>query len=616
MPSVSAIRPTRPVFPVAVTLLSLALTGLFLAGGARAADTESPVDWQSWSPAVFEQAAKEDKLVLLDLGAVWCHWCHVMDRETYANPDVAAYLAQHYVAVKVDQDRRPDLANRFRDYGWPATIVFNAGGTEIVKRAGYIPPDKFMRLLTAIVADPSPEAATRTDTVDEFVGSPLLTEAVRDELLDMHERSYDWDNGGLDLAQKFLDRDSVEYALREAWQGDEREARKARQTLDASYNLIDPVWGGIYQYSTGGDWHYPHFEKIMTSQAGYLRIYALAYAQWQDPDDLRAARSTIDYLNTFLSGPDGAFYTSQDADVVPGQHSAGYFEKDDEARRQEGIPRVDTHRYARENGWAIEALTRFHDATGDTAALDRARQAARWVLAERRLPGGGFRHDAEDPAGPYLGDSLAMGRACLSLYRSTAERPWLDCATGAAGFIDRHFRQDGAGFITSVAEPGVPVAPAARIEENISVTRFANLLHHYTGDTAWRALAEHGMRYLATPAIATARVEEAGILLADQELARAPRHFTIVGAKDDPQARALYRLALAEPGDYKRIEWWDREEGPLPNPDVQYPATDRAAAYVCTDKRCSLPAFNGDRYAAVIARLTHPSESSDRPPED
>ena len=94
--------------------ITLLLATLIPIGGAQAADTDGPVDWHSWSPAVFERAAEEDKLVLLDLGAVWCHWCHVMDRETYANPDVAAYLAEHYVAVKVDQDRRPDLANRFR----------------------------------------------------------------------------------------------------------------------------------------------------------------------------------------------------------------------------------------------------------------------------------------------------------------------------------------------------------------------------------------------------------------------------------------------------------------------------------------------------------------------
>ena len=108
-------------------------------------------------------------------------------------------------------------------------------------------------------------------------------------------------------------------------------------------------------------------------------------------------------------------------------------------------------------------------------------------------------------------------------------------------------------------------------------------------------------------------MEGAGILLADQELAKAPRHLTIVGAKDDPTARALYRLALAEPGDYKRVEWWDRKEGPLPNPDVQYPATERTAAYVCTDSRCSLPAFDRDSYTAMIVRLTHTPETQDDP---
>ena len=149
-----------------------------------------------------------------------------------------------------------------------------------------------------------------------------------------------------------------------------------------------------------------------------------------------------------------------------------------------------------------------------------------------------------------------------------------------------------------------PINPLPNIDENVSATRFLNLLHHYTGESDYRDAAEHGMRYLATPEVATRRIEEGGILLAAMELARDPAHFTVIGPKSDETARKLYDIARREPGWYKRIEWWDIAEGPLPNPDVQYPTFDKAAAFVCTESRCSVPAFGQDQYRKLISRLS------------
>src|SRR5450432_2549278 len=109
------------------------------------------IEWQPWSDAVFARAKAEKKLVLLDVGAVWCHWCHVMDEITYRDPAVLALLREHYIAVRVDQDARPDISNRYEDYGWPATVVFNADGNEIVKRRGYLEPAAMASMLQAII---------------------------------------------------------------------------------------------------------------------------------------------------------------------------------------------------------------------------------------------------------------------------------------------------------------------------------------------------------------------------------------------------------------------------------------------------------------------------------
>ena len=122
-------------FPSAVFLAGL----LFFAPAARAGENAG-ISWQPWSEDIFKRAAAERKLVLLDLGAVWCHWCHVMDEMTYTDPQVIALLREKYIAVRVDQDARPDLSNRYEDYGWPATIIFKWDGSELAKRRGYIPP--------------------------------------------------------------------------------------------------------------------------------------------------------------------------------------------------------------------------------------------------------------------------------------------------------------------------------------------------------------------------------------------------------------------------------------------------------------------------------------------
>ena len=582
--------------------LVLLITASHIAPAMASAAGKSLIDWQSWSDDVFVMAERENRLVLLNLEAVWCHWCHVMDQETYSDPAVAETIRRYYLPVLVDHDARPDLANRYREYGWPATIMFSSQGTEIVKRAGYIAPDRFNRLLLAIVEDPTPERNAIRSRPEQFAGSAFVSEELRKQLIDKHLKSYDWEQGGFKSQIKSLDRDMVEYAMSMAALGDETEEKITRQTIEASFALIDPAWGGVYQYSTYGRWDNPHYEKIMASQAGYLRIYALAYAQWGDPKYLQAAEAVERYLHDFLTTPEGAYYTSQDADLIQGQKATDFFALRDQERRALGVPRIDKHIYSRENGWAIEALATMYEVTGEPKYLTQALRAANWIRNNRSLPGGGFRHDKSDSGGPYLADTLNMGRAFLQLYRATGERRWLRAAADAADFIGEHFRQQGAGFLAG-ASGNNPVGPVPHIDENVSVIRFFNLLARYTGDLGYRRLAEHGMRYLAIEDVALRRIEESGVLLADLELSMDPAHYTVIGPKSSALSLQLYDVALRESGWYKRIEWWDVAEGPLPNEDIKYPVFDKPAAFVCTNSRCSIPAFEPGAYKELIDRI-------------
>jgi uncharacterized protein len=408
--------------------------------------------------------------------------------------------------------------------------------------------------------------------------------------------------GGLRTPQKFLDRDSVEYALLHA--DDAGERRKAVGTLDAARALIDPVWGGIYQYSTGGRWDRPHYEKIMRSQAGVMRIYALAWARLQREPDLRSAQAIRDYLLRFLRHPSGAFHNSQDADVVPGQKSADYFALDDAGRRARGMPRIDPALYAEASALAAESLAALDEYSDDPAARAAALAAGRWLLAARRGDDGRYRRDESGGAQRYLGDTLGAGAAFLALYRITADGQWLQHAIAAAQALAA-FRMPEAGYASALLDAG-PIARQADLAENIRLARFLNLLHHYSGDGRQREAAEHAMRHLAAPARIRELVTEPGILLADAELASAPLHLSVVGGHDDPAASALYRVALAAHGHYKRLDWWDRAQAPPPNLDVPFPRLPFAAGYVCNENRCSLPSRTPQAYAEAIRSLRAP----------
>jgi len=582
---------------VALKFQTLLLISVSLLSAAE----PNAIQWQHWSEKLFEQAARENKFVLLDLEAVWCHWCHVMAETTYKDPEVVRLIESRFIAVRVDQDARPDLSSRYEDYGWPATIVLGANGKEIVMRSGYIEPRPFAALLEAIVADPSPGPSVRTAPKVEFGAEARLSPELRARLQKEYAEQYDFQHGGWGFVQKFLEWNSAEYAIASSKPGDRNE-RMARMALTSQLHLIDPVWGGAYQYSTGGDWNEPHFEKIMTVQTEDLRLYALGYAQWRDPAYSKAATDIHRFLIMFLRSPDGAFYTSQDADLVDGEHSGEYFKLDDAARRRQGIPRVDKHLYARENGWAAGAIAMLYAATGDRQYLDEAIASVRWVKQNRSLPGGGFRHDATDAAGPYLGDTLAMGRAFLELYQVTGDHAWLHDAEQAAAYLVANFRGRDAGYITSKAPTDAAYTPAPERDENIMAARFLNLLAAYTGNTAYRQAADHAMRYLAAPQVAQER-PTGGVLLANLEMSSAPLHVTVVGPKDNAAARALFMAANALPGDYKRVEWWDPREGPLPNADVQYPERPEPAAFICTGNSCSSPISKAEDIRPRVERL-------------
>jgi len=565
--------------------------------------------WQPWSDAAFTQAKQQHKFVMLDLEAVWCHWCHVMDDITYKDPAVIKLLNAKYVLVKVDQDSRPDISNRYQDYGWPATVVFAANGSEIVKRQGYIPPRPMASMLQAIIDDPSPGPSIEKEAALHPAPDASISAALLTRVKTAYEAQYDKPNDGWGFSHKYLDGDSVEFALRLQAAGDPTYTKRATATLHDATFLLDPVWGGAYQYSVDDKWTEPHSENLSSIQSVFLREYSLAYAQTHNPEYLNAAQSAHRFVHSFLSdGPTGVFFVSQDADIRDGEDNEAYFKLDDKGRRTQGIPRVDKHVYARENGWLIAALAQLYAVSGDTSALTEAQRATRWIVDHRSLPGGGFRHDDADPAGPYLGDTLAMGQAFLALYNVTGDRNDLTAAQSAAQFIATHFapKSPGTGYITSAKATDAAFRPHPDRDENIALVRFTTMLALASGDDRYRTTAAEAMRYLAAPAVAT-RPLSAGILLAHEDFVSPPLHVTILGSKSDPQAAALHTAALRSLTSHEVIEWRDpADPHPIPTA-VTFPTLPKPALFLCTAQSCSSPTYKPEDVATKIKRAQLPT---------
>jgi len=296
-------------------------------------------------------------------------------------------------------------------------------------------------------------------------------------------------------------------------------AAKSRiyQTLDAAAQLIDPEFGGAYQYSTYGDWQHPHYEKIMYAQYKYLLVYSQACQEFSETRFCNSARKVGDYLLEFLYSQDkGVFYTSQDADLKQGIKAHSYFKLNKAERLKRGLPHIDKHIYSAHNGQAIIGLLALYQATGDKKYLIASQRAAQWIIDNRAMTGGGFKHYKRDTAGPYLADTLYMSQAMLRLYEITKQKNYLQRANEGAQFIAAHFNNPQGGLV-SAEDNGTPTKPLPRINHNIDAARFFIELYQTQASDNIKHISAHVMKLLVTKEIVDATYTEAGILIANTE---------------------------------------------------------------------------------------------------
>jgi hypothetical protein len=306
---------------------------------------QQPVAWQQWGPKAFALAAALDRPIWLDIGAIWCHWCHVMDRESYESPEIAALINQHFVPIKVDRDERPDIDARYqaahaalngRGGGWPLTMFLTPDGHPFAG-ATYLPPDQRGGLLGIKQIVPRVAALYR-DQRDRVVdwarrvraslatsyaatAPGALTPALVQQIVQDIAAQFDPEYGGFGKTErpKFPHAEALRLALTAAFLTDDAPLKRAVQhtlTAYAASGMRDHVHGGFFRYSMDRALTVPHFEKMDYVQAALLQAYLDAYRLTGDPTYAEVARDIMRYINNTLSDPTrGGFHAHQDADV-------------------------------------------------------------------------------------------------------------------------------------------------------------------------------------------------------------------------------------------------------------------------------------------------------------
>lgn len=481
---------------------------------ARALGREQLFPWVAWSPEAFAKAKNEKRFILIHGAAEWCHWCHVMEETTYRDPKVGAFIRDRFVAIRVDVDSRPDIEERYDEWGWPATIILDSEARELAKYRGYLKPDDMAEILTKL--DEAEAVAERQNGPPEKAPPVSALPWIGSYFAQRMDLYYDDQEGSWGMRQKAPIGDNATFELRRyAATQDDAALQRALMSLSKHAMLIDPVWGGIYQYSTGRSWKNPHYEKLMTYQAANLAAFAEAHIRSGDKRMLAHARDIERYLNSFLSNDQGAFLVSQDADV--GAHDRGakfvdgdvYYKLSDPERRALGIPRVDEHVYAEENGLAIAALATLYEATKDAAVLSRMEKAANVILASHVDAQGRVKHDAQSRRDVwYLADASAFG---FALARLSEVRAGDDVFLEAAKRIAEHLLRDlhdplaagGDGaFWAHTPDPDASGVFKVRRKPylgNVNAARLFAALHRLTGEPKYAALAKTTLAGIAKP---------------------------------------------------------------------------------------------------------------------
>ena len=301
----------------------------------------NPVNWYPWGEEALGRAEAEDKPILLSIGYSACHWCHVMERESFENPEIASLMNENYICIKVDREERPDLDSLYMNAvqaltgsgGWPMTMFLTPDGKPFYGGTYFPPVDSggmpgFPQVLIGVAEayrDRRGDVIKSTQQLLSHLehlsqppgGQDPLTRDILNQAYQGMAQGYDFENGGLGAAPKFPQPMAYEFLLRyHKVFRDDRALEMVEMALEqmARGGIYDQIGGGFHRYSTDARWLVPHFEKMLYDNALLSRLYLHAFQATGKPFYRRIAEETLDYVLREMTDPLGGFYSTQDAD--------------------------------------------------------------------------------------------------------------------------------------------------------------------------------------------------------------------------------------------------------------------------------------------------------------
>ncbi|MDR5698777.1 thioredoxin domain-containing protein [Agromyces aerolatus] len=503
------------------------------------AHADNPVDWYPWGPDAFRAAAERDVPVLISIGYATCHWCHVMARESFSDPEIARILNEGFVAIKVDREEHPGVDGSYlaaasaftRQLGWPLTVFADAQGRAFYAGT-YFPPRSvqgvpaFRDVLGAVseawrdrrgelrqTAEAVAAAVAGASVVGEGTGLPDLPAlAGAAERLAADE---DPQHGGFGGAPKFPVAPVLAF-LAATGGGSRALAARTMRRMGASA-LRDPVEGGFFRYSTRADWTEPHYERMLSDNALLLGMAAdLWRAGPREPWLADLAAGLTSFLSTVMRLPSGMFASAQDSEsVIDGRRDeGGYYRRDALARAELAPPALDEKVLTGWNGLAIGGLARAGAVFDDPTAIATAARAADALIAAHLRPDGSLvrasRDGRESDARAALEDPGMLAEGLIELSLATGDVRWagtaralVDSAIAAAGGGVPFGVPGGADPVLDAHGLALPPDPAEGATPSgvTSMARAAWLLSALGAGTRYLEAAEAAMSGVAAIAI-------------------------------------------------------------------------------------------------------------------
>jgi len=466
---------------------------------------DNPVDWRPWGPAALDEAKSEDKPILLSIGYSACHWCHVMERESFEDADTAAFMNGNFIPIKVDREERPDVDDIYMEAvqgmtghgGWPLTVFLDPEGVPFYGGT-YFPPEprqgmpSFRQVMEATAeayrtqreqlraaSDRVREglaAAGRIEASDEELSPALLDDAAQ-ALLARADRV----NGGFGGAPKFPPASTLEFLLARG------EREHVATTLDAMLHggIYDQLGGGFARYSVDALWRVPHFEKMLYDNALLARVYLHAWQATGTERWREACRDTLDWALREMHGPEGGFYSALDADSE-GEEGRFYVWSEAEAREalaDAGLPTEQIERVLAH--WGVSAAGNFegrnvlHVPLGPSAKPPPELDEARRILLAAR----------EQRVRPGLDDkrlcawNALMISALADAGAAIGRDDYLDAACGCARFVLEEMRDPDGRLLRTWKDGGA--ALNAYLEDHAFLLEALLRLYEATLEVRW-----------------------------------------------------------------------------------------------------------------------------------